>query len=360
MDFADKLKKSVVLDSEEMVSKGMSEIAKKDICVVVMKEGVYHGIVDERSLENINSDPASTKLETLAEKAPLIPVTADLTETARYFFAGPYKSLPLGTKEKIEGVLTRNDVLAELLKSTSLSGSVQDYMTAPAVTISVEESIAKAKAKMRESRVRRLIVTKQDNQLAGLLSLYDLVSKYSKRKEKAPFVSNKVPLDNHPIKSFMRSAEEVRTIGPDAPLSTAAKIMVENGIASLVVMDENKPRGLLSARDIFESVLREQKAPVYLSGLDDSDKLYTEEIMDECNGELEKLRKSFEITYLAIHFKKYKHKYSVHARLKTTEHGIILAKNDGFELHGTVHGVLAELKKILAGRKENPIHGRHN
>jgi len=359
MDFAGKLEKSVVMDSEEPVSKGMSEIAKNDLCVVIMKEGVYHGIVDERSLEKLSADPLSTKLETISEKAPLIPPNASLLDMAKYFFAGPYKTLPLGTKENIEGVLKRNEVLSALLSSANLSGEVKDFMTTPPVTIDEGASVANAKAKMRESRVRRLIVTR-NGELAGLLSVYDIISS-AKPKEKAPFLKQKVALDEHPIKSFMVSSEDVKRVSPGSSLSTAAKAMVEAGVASLVVMDNSKPLGLLSARDIFESVIRQEKTPVYLSGLSETDKMYVQEILDEANAELEKLGKSFEISYLSMHFKKYKHKYSIHARLKTSKHGIILAKNDGFELQGTVHGVLSELKKMLMGKmKANPIHDRRN
>ncbi len=59
------------------------------------------------------------------------------------------------------------------------------------------------------------------------------------------------------IKDFMHT--EVKTITKDESVYGAAKVMSENGISCLIVVEDNSPIGIVTRRDIFENVLISRK-----------------------------------------------------------------------------------------------------
>jgi len=358
MNLFEKISAPMQMDVDEPLSKALSKIERRDECVVVTKGGKYVGILDDRSIEKVSSDPSTTKLGGIFERAPLIETGSSLLDVCRSFFTGPYKSLPVREGETIVGVLKRKDVIEALISAGALAGRVSEYMTSPIVTVDETATIAQARAKMRERGVRRTIVL-GDGKLKGMLSIYDIRVRTSRSKEHAPFVKEKHSTEDALVSSLMVTGENVATIAPDALLGDAAHKMTDSKVGSLVVMDKDRPVGLLSARDVFESIMFQDKIPIELSGLGYEERMMVGEIRGEVEKEVEKIAKSIPLDYLALHFKRYGSKYSIHARLKTSKCGIVSVSNHGFDLQGTVHGVMAELKKIAYGKlKVNPMHGK--
>jgi len=358
MNLFEKISAPVQMDVDEPLSKALGKIERKDECVVVTKDGKYVGILDDRSIEKVSSDPSTTKLGGIFERAPLIDTGSSLLEVCRSFFTGPYKSLPVREGENVVGVLKRKDVIEALIEAGALSGRVSEYMTSPIVTVDENATIAQARTKMRERGVRRIIVF-GNGKLKGMLSIYDIRTRTSRSKEHAPFVKEKHSTEDALVSSLMVAGENVVTIAPDALLGDAAHKMTDAKVGSLVVMDKDRPIGLLSARDIFESIMFQDKTPIELSGLGYEERMMVDEIRGEVEREVEKIAKSVQLDYLALHFKRYGNKYSIHGRLKTSKCGIISVSNYGFDLQGTVHGLMGEMKKIaLEKMKVNPMHGQ--
>ena len=54
---------------------------------------------------------------------------------------------------------------------------------------------------------------------------------------------------------------EVYTIGPAATVRTVTKLMREKGIGSLVVMEDDKPVGVITERDLIERVTSKKLKP---------------------------------------------------------------------------------------------------
>lgn len=347
----ERMQVAIVMDEGAPLSQAIGKLTRPDSCIIITKGGKYIGILDDAAAEGKSSDPTKTKVGSVFKRAPLVENGASLMDICKAFFNGAYKALPVEQDGKVVGTLGRMDVLASLVKAGVVLGGVNEHMSKPIVAVDETATLAQARAKMREMNVRRLVITK-GGKISGLVSTYDLRRVTDVPRQKAPFVKEKFAVEDHKLSSIMVDAEEVATISPDATLSDAAKEMVERGVASLVVAEGNRPEGLVSARDIFESIMVQDRAPVYMSGLDYSDKMMVDEINAEVEKELEKIRKSFEIEYLALHFKKYGRKHSVHARLKTAKFGLLSTSNYGFDLQGAVHGVMAELKKIMLQKKK--------
>ncbi len=347
----EKMQAPVLMDVDAPFSQVMGKLGRSDSCIIVTKEGKYVGIMDDLTAEAASSDSTKSKLGHIFKRAPLIENGASLMDICKAFFNGPYKALPVQQDGKIVGVLGRMDVIASLLNSGVLVGGVQAHMNSPVITLDAGATVAQARAKMREMNVRRLVIT-AEGKIRGLVSAHDLAKAMAVPRQKAPFVTEKFATDDQKLSSIMVDAEEVATIPPGATLADAARKMAEKKVASLVVASGETPVGLLSARDVFESVMVQEKAPIYISGLDYEDRMMADEITSEVDREMEKIRKSFDVEYLALHFKKYGRKHSVHARLKVSKMGMLSVSNHGFDLQGAVHGVMAELKKIMLQKKK--------
>jgi len=352
------LSKHIELDANEPLSKAINALTQKDDCVVVTKDGKYAGIVGSRTIEEVTSDPTSTKLGSVMERAPVLDVSSPLVDVCVQFFTGHYKVLPVREDGKIIGLLNRRNVVAELASSGLLQGKVEDFMNSPVTVIPESATIAQAMSKMRESGVRRLVAMSGDK-MKGILTVHDFKTRTMVPKQHAPQMHEKHSNEDAPISSLLVGMDEVVTTPPDAKLVDAAKKMVEKKVNALVVVSNSKPVGFISSRDMLESIIHQEKTPIYLSGLDSEERMDLDSITSEISHEVEKFAKSNQVDYLAMHFKRYGsagHKYTVHARLKLSKGGIISAHNSGFELSGVVHGAMAELKTLMSKQKVNPMH----
>jgi acetoin utilization protein AcuB len=106
---------------------------------------------------------------------------------------------------------------------------------------------------MRQAQVRRLPVLDEECQLVGIVSEKDLL--YA---SPSPATSLSI-YEMHDILSRLRVTDVMTadpvTIPPDIPLEEAARIMVDNKIGGLPVMEDDKLVGIITETDIFKVFL---------------------------------------------------------------------------------------------------------
>ncbi len=354
MDGLEMLKPAVVMDAEEWLGKAVSELMKMKTCVIVMRDGSYFGIVDDRHIRHI-TDPSTTRLGTVAVRAPVISPTMELLEMCKLFFTGKFKALPVIDKTKVLGVLTRADVLKELLDGGLLSNKmVNEAMSSPACMVDESESVAKARAKMHSENVAHLIVTRE-GLFAGVITSFDML-RLEKPTEKRPFVQEKTGIASQPVKSFMR--EGVETVSPDASIADGARIMVKSNTSAVPVVDGGKPVGFLTARDILETVIPREHPNIHIIGLEGNDRSCAPEIMQSCEKVMEKV-KNLGVEYLVLHVKNRSRMYSVRGRLNVRGR-IVSASASDWNLHLAVKHTLAELGKMMQKEKPARMHKMHH
>jgi len=125
---------------------------------------------------------------------------------------------------------------------------VSDFMTKDVIhIIGKSASVQEAAQKMREVHGGCLIVVEK-GQPAGIVTERDLVGKV--------IAENLSPKD---LKVSEVMSKPVITIGPEASISAAAKVMVENRIRRLVVTEGNRTVGVLTVTD-FAKLLYQRSA----------------------------------------------------------------------------------------------------
>ena len=128
--------------------------------------------------------------------------------------------------------------------------TVRDIMTAEVTTLGRNDSLLLAKDIMNLGRVRHFPVV-DDDEVVGVVSQRDLykaslgsVMKYGEKAQRTF-------LDGIAVKEVM---VDPLTIPPDAPVQEAARLMIENKIGCLPVLDGAQLVGIVTETDILQLV----------------------------------------------------------------------------------------------------------
>ena len=155
------------------------------------------------------------------------------------------------------GILTNSDllrfILAEYpgLKKEIL---VKHYMTDEVVSIEKDTTLLEAHRLMGTKRIRSLPVL-ENEAIVGLVTRTDLMSSDPSRLASRKNQEVSLKILTQPVEKVMTTP--VLTISPEAELTQAAKMMLENKIHSLPVIDvENKMVGIITESDLFLMVVQ--------------------------------------------------------------------------------------------------------
>lgn len=124
---------------------------------------------------------------------------------------------------------------------------VRDLMTRDPVTVTSDTSLADGLQRMAERRVRHLLVLNGDGDVVGIVSDRDLALFYDPQgitPDKWQQVTMSRLMTTKPV-----------TIGSAAPLSEAARTLIDSGFSALPVVDNGQLVGILTERDFVKHAL---------------------------------------------------------------------------------------------------------
>ena len=130
---------------------------------------------------------------------------------------------------------------------------VGEFMTRNPVTITEEASIDDGLHLMRERKVRRLPVMDAAGKMVGIVSDKDLLHAAPSPATSLSVYELHYLLSKLIIKRVMSSP--VITVGPQTPLEEAARIMADNKIGGLPVVENSGLVGIITETDIFKILL---------------------------------------------------------------------------------------------------------
>jgi len=136
------------------------------------------------------------------------------------------------------GILSERDVVSALNQILGFPDlTVNEIMTGPVPTVSAETPVNRAIRLFRRQGTRHLVLTDENLELCGLVTLSDLVHK----PPAAVF-------DQVPNLAALMTAD-VRTVSPDTSLRTAMTEMSRHRISCLVAAEAGRAAGIFTERD---------------------------------------------------------------------------------------------------------------
>jgi acetoin utilization protein AcuB len=129
---------------------------------------------------------------------------------------------------------------------------VSERMSRPAITVSPEDPIHDVMVLFKRERIRRAPVIK-NGKLIGIVSQSDLLN-----ASPSPVTSLSVWELNYLLSKVTISrvmSRKVRTVDVDTPIEEAARMMADNKIGGLPVMNNDRVVGMITETDLFKVFL---------------------------------------------------------------------------------------------------------
>ncbi|EQD33188.1 signal transduction protein with CBS domain protein [mine drainage metagenome] len=348
------------VDMKAPIQKAFSML-KKYPALLVKKNGTYYGVVDSRSIYSAKGGFGFSKNQSIDKyiaKAPAIDDSMRIDDVITAFYTSRAKALPYLLKNKVIGVIDRNTLVKIVLSLELLNNqSVSDAMSTPVIAVSDQISLSQAKSVMENNRIRRLIALK-DNKFSGMVTYFSLLSNYHTINERLPEKKTDAYMP-----SSIRIADIMEknpiTVKDGAGLADAARLLAENNISSLVVVNrQGMPVGMLTVTDVLENVInrrRLEENKVFISGIDKTIKEYEPEIkagLKRLSQQLEKV-KSISIQYITMNIKRTRgNRYDIKVRVALKNGGIISVNVTDFILERTFDEALDSIKRDVMKEKE--------
>jgi acetoin utilization protein AcuB len=126
---------------------------------------------------------------------------------------------------------------------------VRERMSRSPVTVSTDAPITEALKVMRTNSVRRLPVLDKEGRLVGIVSEKDLLYASPSSATSLSIYEMHYMLSQLKVTEVMTT--DVTTVSPDTPLEEAARIMADNKIGGLPVIQDDRLVGIITETDIF-------------------------------------------------------------------------------------------------------------
>lgn len=349
------IKQAVVLDSSDSLSKALAHLDETP-AVIITKNGKYFGIVDHRSVSPGIRDPSSTKCESIVTKPPVLLAEADLLQRVEAFTVGHFKALPVvdGNLNPL-GITTRVELLSDMMDQKLIPPmKLCDLMSKPVYTIEEKETVASAKKIIKENKARRLVVIRNGNPV-GVVSVYDMSAWDSKPNltggRKDIRMMDNINVADMKLAGFLRP--DMAIVDEGASLQEAIQKMVDKEVSWVVVLSGKKPAGVLSATDVFKTILEMAKEgmQIQISGLSEDDQHEYSHIHEKISHVLGKFSGSFNIRNVSVHVKEGKSTYMVSVFFDTDD-GHVSIKEERGALRDTIDEISSEIANVLRKKKD--------
>lgn len=187
-------------------------------------------------------------------------------ESAKIMIEKGVSSLTIGSEQNIKGIFTKTDLVKYYLENSS-EKKVVDYMTPDYVYTHSAAPLYKVVRKMLENKVSRVIVKSQNEEPIGIVSFRDLfrisIELGSEEDDSGFTISDQIRKGFLSEEGFgdISLAREVMTKGIvsikfNEPISNACKLILENNVSGLVVLDGNGSiAGIISKTDITKAII---------------------------------------------------------------------------------------------------------
>jgi CBS domain-containing protein len=211
--------------------------------------GIKRGIIDKDYGGNMIVAINGPVTDIMQQDVVTVRDDATLEDAVRLMIDKSVGGVPVVTPDGIiVGIITERD-LVHMMGEYVTGKSVDEVMSKRVVTAPPNTSIENAARTMVSSGFRRLPVV-TDSYVCGILTATDIMRYLGNGEAFKKLVTGHVDEAlSAPISDIMKS--DIVTIGPEAGLSDAARLMHQNKIGSLPVIKDGRLVGIITERDLL-------------------------------------------------------------------------------------------------------------
>ncbi|QLG63590.1 CBS domain-containing protein [Halorarum salinum] len=344
----------VEVESDERLGKIRSLFERENPKgIVVVEDGEYVGIIDERDLVRSRVDD-DTKAGALMKHAPEVDRREDVREVARVLVEGGVRVAPVYEGERRYGIVTADAILDAVLDNL-VALDVDDIYTTDVVTVTEDAHVGQAINRLREHGISRLPVVDDDGNLSGILTTHDIVDFVVREDERQGKGDRSGDLDRMldlPVYDMMSSP--VFTTTPGTSVRSAVETMRKQDVSGLVVTPEGEDglvAGVVTITDVLRALTftEEDAMDVQITSVDLMDTITREDVRESIGQVAEKYQ---EMRVLHAHVRFHEHKEKLRGtpliqcqiRLRTT-HGQVAGSGEGYGAEHAFHVALDKLER---------------
>jgi predicted transcriptional regulator len=305
--------KFTIMNEEKFLSKaiGVFDKNKPDIVIVVDKDSNYKGILSERWIYRSMIDPSKTKIKSLCIDVPKVYEDDTLVEVAKHLLEKNIQVVPIFDRKnnKIIGIIKDIDLLSKVSETDFGNLKIINFATTDLIILSKEYSISKTLAILRDNHISRAPVV-ENNKIIGIVAMHDVVTRFivpKIRTQLGAMKGEKIHPLSTPVEKVM--SYPVIHVKPKEKVKEAIKLMKENSISDVMILDNGKVIGIVTKRDLLEVFIEHTKEIVrgfliqFVGEYDYIDKFDMEKIKRNLDKFSSKLERILGRGSIIVHFK---------------------------------------------------------
>lgn len=342
----------VTAESSEPLSELLGHMKKNEVYELpVLERGKLVGLVSYDALIKRRQFPLSSEARTVMVSVPQIAEEDSVAHIAEALLSSNLRAVPVTHRSKIIGIVSRGDVIRNLVDVKEIGDlKVSDIMTPAPTTVGEKDNIEKARQAMKSLDERSVPVVDADGLLVGVINARDIVSLVEniRQKSNTQIAGRHIDL-NITINSVMTSP--AITLPPEATVAQALKLMADNRASTIIIAEKDRPVGVLAQTDVLEYLtsLKEREG-MYLNitGLDDHDPDTYDGIYSIIEKAMKRIMSFAAPQVLTMHIARHNtkgdvSKHSIRVRLQTRK-GLYLASTFGWDVFSATDDAMGKLE----------------
>ena len=264
-------KKPISIIKRSTISDAIKKLLENNLSrLIVVDNGKSVGIITEKDIglflfsENTKQGLDAVPIAKIMKPILFVDDSMSPQESAKKMIEKGVSSFAIGNETELKGIFTKTDLVRYYFDNVSAQSKVVDYMTHDYIFTHTAAPLFKVVRKMLENKVSRVIVKDQNENPVGIISFRDLFRisiELGSEEDDSGFT-----ISDHIRKGFLSEkgfgnislARDVMTKGLitvkfNHMISDACKLILENNVSGLVVLDGNESiAGIISKTDVIK------------------------------------------------------------------------------------------------------------
>jgi len=252
----------IKVDVNDFLSKFIGKAIKyPDDDALVFDKKQFKGVLKRQWLLESKVDSSKTKVKKFVTHVSVLDLGGDIKEAAKLMYASDSRLLPVKQKDQIIGVVKAKDII-KIIKG---KGKAEQVGSRKIIVLNENERYGNAINIMKEKKVGHVPVVDDKGEFIGVVTLKDWMKKYlvwpknsdfgvresgTKSKSGTRAYKEKNNMLDLPVQNNMRIYGLV-TASPNASVREIVDLMVEEEVPSVILVNENKPVGIVTIRDLL-------------------------------------------------------------------------------------------------------------